>query len=294
MVAPLKGLIMKIQNAVIAAALTLSLAGPAFAEGELLGTKALNDRIDDIETDVSDDMARSYDAARFGNPEHMPGLTGGVSLAYSGQSGNSDDQDFTLGLRLRHAQGQIVQSLNMAIDYSESTADGATSSSATTKDVFGVYDASYYFNDKFYGFALTRFKTDGLANEADDPSAAYKRDGFIGFGPGYRVVNNDTMTWRVQAGVGVSYLQDGNGDSTTETGYVAASRFFYRINENVFVSNDTDILSSDTALRIDNDLGVNVKMTDRFSTRVSYLSEYNDSRAIRTDNKVGVSLVMGF
>lgn len=281
---------MKFQNAVIAAALTLSLAGPAFAEGELLGTKALNDRIDDIETDVADDMARSQDTARFGNPEHRPGLTGGVSLAYSGQSGNSDDQDLTVGLRLRHAQGQFVQNLNMAIDYSESTAEGATSSKATTKDVFGVYDAAYYFDDKFYGFALTRFKTDGLAATADE----YQKDGFIGFGPGYRVVNNDMMTWRVQAGVGVSYLEDGLGDSTTETGYIAASRFYYRINDNVFVSNDTDVLKSDTALRVDNDFGVNIKMTDKLSTRVSYLSEYNDNRAIRTDNKVGVSLVMGF
>ena len=37
-----------------------------------------------------------------------------------------------------------------------------------------------------------------------------------------------------------------------------------------------------------------MKMNDAFSTRVSYLTEYNDSRAIRSDNKLGVSLVYGF
>ena len=57
---------------------------------------------------------------------------------------------------------------------------------------------------------------------------------------------------------------------------------------------DTDILTSDAALKINNDLGLNVKMTDAFSTRISYLTEYNDSRAIDTDNKLGVSLVYGF
>ena len=62
----------------------------------------------------------------------------------------------------------------------------------------------------------------------------------------------------------------------------------------MFLTNDTDVLDSDTALRINNDFGVNVKLTDTLSTRISYLSEYNDSRAIRTDNKVGVSIVMGF
>lgn len=98
----------------------------------------------------------------------------------------------------------------------------------------------------------------------------------------------------MQAGIGVSYLEDGVGQDETETGYIASSRFFYSFNENVFATNDTDILKSDSALRINNDLGVNFKMSDAFSTRVSYLTAYNDSRAIRTDNKLGVSLVYGF
>jgi putative salt-induced outer membrane protein len=31
-----------------------------------------------------------------------------------------------------------------------------------------------------------------------------------------------------------------------------------------------------------------------FATRVSYLTEYNDSRAVRSENKLGVSLVYSF
>lgn len=277
------------QNALLVAALGLGLAATsAYAEGELVGTKALSDRLDDIETAVEDDFERSQDAARFSNPEFKQGLSGSASLSYVGKTGNSDEQDFALGLRLRHAEGAFVQTLGMAIDFSE------TEGSATKKDVFGIYDANYYFNDKVYGFALARFKKDGLAVDAAIPGEAFAKDAYLGFGPGYRVINTPDMTWRVQAGIGVSYLEDGLGNSTTETGYLAASRFFYKINDNVFVSNDTDLLKSDTALRIDNDLGVSVKMTDTLSTRISYLSEYNDSRAIRTDNKVGLALVLGF
>jgi len=62
----------------------------------------------------------------------------------------------------------------------------------------------------------------------------------------------------------------------------------------MFATNDTDILKSDSALRINNDLGINFKMADAFSTRVSYLTDYNDSNATRTDNKLGLSLVYGF
>ena len=88
--------------------------------------------------------------------------------------------------------------------------------------------------------------------------------------------------------------EDGVNNDETETGYIVSSRFFYSFNENVFATMDTDFLKSDSALRINNDLGVNFKMSDAFSTRVSYLTEYNDSRAIRSDNKLGVSLVYGF
>ena len=264
--------------------LALALAVPAFAQDELLGTKALNDRVDDIAEDVSDDMARSEDVARFGNPEFRPGLSGSASLGYSGKTGNNESQEFSAGARMRYASGPWVQNVAIALDFAEDN------DQKTKEDVLGVYDASYYFNDRFYGFALGRVETDGLASTAEDT----KTDAFLGFGPGYRVVNTDDMAWRVQAGIGVSYLKDGLDQSETEMGTIASSRFYYKFNDNVFATNDTDVLYSDTALRVNNDLGVNFKMSDAFATRVSYLTEYNEARAIRTDNKLGVSLVMGF
>jgi len=267
-----------------ASTLVLLLAAPAFAQGELVGTNALDDRIDDVTDAVNDDLARAEDAARFGNPEYRQGLSGSASLGYSGKTGNNESQEFSAGARLRYASGNWVQNVGIALDFAEDN------NAKTKEDVLGVYDANYYFNDNFYAFALGRVETDGLASTAADTQT----DAFLGFGPGYRVVNTPDMTWRVQAGIGVSYLKDGTGASETETGYIASSRFFYKFNDNVFATNDTDVLYSDTALRVNNDLGVNFKMADAFATRVSYLTEYNEARAIRTDNKLGVSLVMGF
>ena len=257
---------------------------PAFEQGNLIGTTAINDQIRDIEREVQDDFARSEDDARFANPEGRLGLSGSASLSYSGQTGNTDTQDLTVGARIRHSTGTFVQTVGLALEFSE------VAGAKSEQNVYGVYDANYYFNDKFYGFVLGRVITDGLAATATE----YNKDAFIGVGPGYRVINTPATAWRVQAGIGVSYLEDGLGASTTETGYVASSRFYHRFNDNVFMSNDTDILSSDTAFRVNNDLGVSFKMTDAFSTRVSYISDYNDSRAIKTDNKLGVALVYGF
>ncbi|MDB5659174.1 MAG: hypothetical protein JWS10_1789 [Cypionkella sp.] len=182
-------------------------------------------------------------------------------------------------------------------------ADADADGTKSKEDVLGVYDANYYFNDKFYAFVLGRIESDGLASElpadyvkgSPDPrQTAISKDAFLGFGPGYRIVNNEQIAWRVQAGVGISYLEYGDDNSTTEEAGIVSSRFFYKFNENVFASMDTDVLKSDAALRINNDLGVNMKVSDAFSTRVSYLTEYNDSRTIRADNKLGVSLVYGF
>lgn len=279
-----------------ASSLAALIGGAAMAQETITGIDALDDRIDDIERDVAEDMARAEDAARFGSPEGRQGFSGSAALGYSGKTGNNESQDLSLGLRLRHAQGAFVQTLGAALDFSESEG------SSTKEDIFAVYDANYYFNQNFYGFVLGRLQMDGLADEltADDIadgvalSDKVRRDAFLGFGPGYRVVNTPEMTWRVQAGIGISYLEFGDDTSVTEEAAIASSRFFYKFNDNVFLTNDTDILNSDTALRANNDLGVNFKMTDTISTRVSYLSEYNDSRAIKTDNKLGVSIVFGF
>jgi putative salt-induced outer membrane protein len=274
---------MKLTATVSALVLALT-AGAGLAQTTLTGVRDLNDQLDDQERDINKDIARANDSYRFGNPSFRDGLSGSASLGYSGKTGNNESQELNAGVRLRYATGPFVQTLGAALNYAD------TAGVNTKEDVFAVYDANYYFNDKVYGFVLGRVTTDGLATTAADNAI----DGFLGFGPGYRIINTEKTTWRVQAGLGVSYLEDGTGASDTEMGYIASSRLFYAFNENVFATMDTDVLKTDSALRINNDLGVNMKMTDAFSTRVSYLTEYNDSRAIRSDNKLGVSLVYGF
>jgi putative salt-induced outer membrane protein len=268
-----------------ALAVFASMAGVALAQTpDTTGIAPLNDRIDDIQRDVAKDVARGTDVSRFGNPDFRPGLSGSASLSYAGQSGNNKAQDFTAGARIRFAQGQMVQTIGFAVDY----ADAASVKSK--QDVFLVYDANYYFTDSLYGFVLGRAETNGLATTASETAT----DAFLGFGPGYRIINTEQMTWRVQAGIGESYLEDGAGGSETEMGVIASSRLFYAFNESVFLSDDMDALKTNSALRLNNDFGINFKMNDMISTRVSYLTKYNDSRAIRSDNKLGVSIVFGF
>ncbi len=301
-----------------ATALAAAFTSPAFAQSETsaganaVGITQVNEDMRDLERDVRDDFARSEDAYRFGNPDTRQGTFGSVALSYAGSTGNSENQDFNLSGRLSHNQGQFSQSVGILLEYGDNNAG-----EKDTEKTYVIYEGMYNINDRFYAFGLGRLATDALA---DDPvtlssgetfgslDGRLKRDAYFGVGPGYRIISNDTTAWRMQAAVGVRYtkavvatedlLDPTTGtidyDSDTDVGYLVSSRFYHRINDNFFLTNDTDYLTSDANDTITNELGLNFKMTEAFATRMSYKTEYVSDRDIRTDNTLGVSLVYGF
>jgi putative salt-induced outer membrane protein len=266
-----------------ASVLALALASPAAAQGTLIGTEAFDDRIRDIERDVAEDLAEAEDAARFGRPQYDQGLSGSVALGFSATDGNTDNVDLSAAGRLRYGAGLINHSLGFGIEISEG--DGTR----TEEEVFATYDVNRYLSDRFYVFGLGSIRYDRFDSN--------RWDAFLGVGPGYRVISEQNVTWRVQAGPGIRYLRDQEGDSTTELGAVAASYLFYEFGPTMYLTNDTELLWSDDNTSVYNDLGVNFRMTDAWATRVSYRTEWNSDPlpGLRsTDNTLGVSLVYGF
>lgn len=290
------------------AAILAALSAPAFAQTEIAtgaraaGVSAIDDRITDVEDAVTDDFDRSADPDRFGPADRRQGLFGSMSLQYSGSTGNSEAQDLAIAGRVSYNQAPFAQSVSLLIEFGEND-----NGDKDQEEVSAIYDAQYFFNDQFYAFALGRFTIDSLVDgvpnstgdDASDELTDMRRDGFLGFGPGYRIINNDATTWRVQAGVGIRYTQTGqqyvDDTSNTETGWIASSRLYHRFNDMIFLTNDTDYLgSSDADDIITNELGVNFRMSESLATRISYQTEYQENRAIRTDNTLGVAIVYGF
>ncbi len=274
----------KITLGSMAAILSFAAAGAGMAQDTLTGVSAVNTRLDDIARAAQIDLARANDALRYGAPEYRDGMSGSASLGYNQTTGATDSDDLSVGARLRFANGPLIQNLGLVLDKTSSAGV------STKEDTFAIYDANYFFDDSLYGFVLGRIKYDGLADTAGETGT----DAFIGIGPGIRVINTPDISWRIQAGIGMSYLKDGTDVETNETGYIASSRLYVRLSDMLFATNDTDVLKTDSALRVNNDLGLNIKMSEQFATRVSYLSEFNDSRAVETENKLGVSLVYSF
>lgn len=298
------------------AAILAVLSVPAFAQTEIatgadaVGVSAIDEQITDIEDNVRDDFNRSADADRFGSSDRRQGLFGNMSLQYSGSTGNSEGQDLAIAGRVSYNQAPFAQSVGLAIYFGEDD-----NGNKDQEDVDAIYDAQYYFNDRFYAFALGRLSVNGLvdgqrnsaAQSDEDLNAEFndlRRDAFLGFGPGYRILNTPDTTWRVQAGVGVRYTQTGaqslgfdeNGNtvgdsSDTSVGYIASSRLYHRFNDMIFITNDTDYLGSKDANDvISNEFGVNFKMSNQLATRVSYMTEYQENRDIRTNNTLGVAI----
>jgi putative salt-induced outer membrane protein len=273
-------------------ALALMVAAPVSAQSTLTGVQGLNDDIDDITTQVERDQRRGQDADRFGANGVVQGWKGSFALTASGTSGNTDTGELAGAGRLTYGVGDWNHLVGFAIEYGE--ANGIKNE----EKFFATYEASRYFTPEFYMFGLGRFQYDGLL--VDNTGAILpgsETDAFLGFGPGYRVVNTPSQTWRVQGGPGARYFKDATGVSDTEVGFIVSSRYFYELTDTVSFTNDTDILGSKVNTIVSNDAGVNFKVSNNLSTRVSYRTDYNTDPTAglkSTDNTIGVSLVLGF
>lgn len=264
-------------------ALALTLSAPAFAQDAFSEVQAVDDRITDIQGGVSDDFARSNDAERYQSAAYNQGWDGSVALGYTTTSGNTDTTDLDVAARFHYGKGAWDHTFGLAIEYSEE------SGAASREAIFGTYDVNRYFTDSFYAF--------GMASINQDSFASNERSGFVGVGPGFRLINTPDHTWRVQLGAGMRYTLDADGLETNKTAGVAASRYYRRLSDTIFLTDDTDILFDGEDVSVSNDLGVNFQISDTMSTRISYRTEWEQNPLPgleNADNTFGVSLVIGF
>lgn len=273
---------MQTRIALAASVLALLVASPVFAQGALVGVDDLDDSIDDIQEDVTDDLTNA-DARDRSQNQYAQGWVGSVALGFSATSGNTDTADLNLAGRFRYGNGPWNHTFGFAGEFAEDN------DVRNKEKIYATYDMNRYFTENFYVF--------GLASARYDDFSSNEFDGFLGVGPGYRVVNNVNQTWRLQAGPGVRYIESQDGENTTEVAGIASSRYYYGLTDTVSLTMDTDVLFSENDTLVANDLGVNFKVSNALSTRLSLRTEW-DSDPLpgfdETDNSFGVSLVYGF
>ena len=311
---------------VATAALAGALAPAAFAQENLNGALAagtgfgsdnvVSDAVEDIREDVEDDFDRDID--RFGNEGRELGFQGSVALRATATSGNSESSDLGIAAGLDYFDGLNGTDLSFAYTYSDDGDDGDDpeenlylSTSYTRelgRDIFG------------YARGVAIYDNNQLDTGDDDDDTAdsdFRSDIFVGVGLGYRIANSDRLQWSVQAGPGYRWYEPfGDDDPTTpgdETERVdqvagsVTSNLLYQFTPTVFVTNDTDVISSEETTSVLNDLALNVALNESLSLRTSLLTEYQSDpgeslnedtglfeEAENYDNTLGVAVVYSF
>lgn len=272
---------MNFLNPVILAAAAGAFATSAHAQSPFTGVDDVDDRIEALGEDIEEDFERDID--RFGNEGRELGFTGSMALRGTASSGNSENVDLGIGANFGYFDGINGYELQLSYAYGEDEDE------VTEESLIYEFEYTRDFTTDFYGFAKLQGTVDEFSN--------YENDTFVGFGAGYRVFNTPTTQWSLQAGPGYRVASLEDFDDFNEAALSVSSNFYRRLTDNAFLTNDTDVIGSETDTVVLNDLGVTVAMNDQLALRTSLQTEWHSEPfpgAEDTDNTLGVSLVYSF
>lgn len=269
---------------VSALAISAMVAGQAVAQ-DLIGRDTVaGDLNEDLLDDIEDDAERELD--RFGNAGRPEGFTGSVALRGIANAGNSESLNVGIGSDMNYVWGP--NGIELQLNYSYTDDD----TSPVEEALFYGLEYTRDFNPTVFGFG----KIQGSVDDATD--AQFRSDTFVTVGAGYRIYNDENLQWSVQAGPGYRFadLSDVTTADFDEAAFGIGSDYAHKLSDTLFLTNDTDIISSSSDTVIFNDLAINVSMTETLALRTSLLTEFHTDpgTAKSTDNTFGVSLVYSF
>lgn len=221
----------------------------------------------------------------FAQDAPPPEWTGEGALNAGVTTGNTETTDFGVAVKIKHQGDQWTQAGEFVGDFAE------TDSIETKNRLFAAGQVDRVFDDHWSGYGR-------LSWERDEFSGFDNRY-FIGLGAAWQVVDEDATTWTLEGGPGYKIdevratLID---PATTEEsiGVRAGSRFSHKVNENVTVSNDTEIVYSQTSTQVTNIIALTADLWGNLGARVS-LDVRHDTDPLpgfeATDTATKVSLV---
>ena len=274
-------------NVFIIAAISGFVAAGANAQTSTFNNDGATDTaVEAIEDSISD--AAERDIGRFGNEGRTVGSYGSLSLRGTSTSNDgATSSDVGVGLRYGTFDGTNGIDLTAAFVY------GVDDGVETENRLQAGIDYRRDFNDTLFAYAKADASFDKLSTTAGE----YKQDIFVGAGLGYRIFNDADTQWSVQAGPGYRAAQVVGGGEVSEAAASVSSNFYKSLTETSYVTNDTDVIYSEFATTVNNELALNVALTDTLTMRTSYATNFNDQTDATfsdAENTFGVSVVYNF
>lgn len=244
------------------------------------------DAVENLEEAINDAAEREVN--QFGTEGREIGAYGSLSLR--GTSTSEDGVSSSdLGVGLRYGTFDGVNGIDATASFVYGEADGTE----TENQLLAGVDYRRNFGDAFFGFAKADLAFDRLADTVGETT----QDIFVGAGVGYRIFNDNTSQWSIQAGPGYR-LADVVGENRVEEAAAAVSSNYFRsLSDTSYVTNDTDVIYSEFSTTVSNELALNVALTNELVLRTSLSTAFDDATDEDFDdakNTFGVSVVYNF
>ena len=208
-------------------------------------------------------------------------------------SGNSDDTGLTAGLALARQGDNWTHKLRGQADFKR--ANGVT----TREQFLASYEPNYRITKRLYFYGLGQYERDRIQGF----SGRYVLSG----GLGYKIIDGRSAQLSAKAGPAYRMTEYVDGTSEKRLAGLAGFDFNWKITDRLTFTQNSDLTaetgsqavvvvdSANTSLNLVT--GLEAKISDRLSTRLSYAVEYDSdppAGAVKTDTLTRFTLVYGF
>jgi len=209
----------------------------------------------------------------------LKGWSGETSLTGSVTTGNTETTDIGLGLKLAKETKTWRHKFNALGDL------GRASGEVNRRRYEIGYQIDRDLNDRLYVY--------GNADYFSDDFGAFQEGYFLGAGGGYKAIVSEPITWNLEGGAGFR-SQETQGpvapnflpapETANELALRAFSDFDYKLNENVSLYNDTEVLWSDSDTYIWNDIGLTATLAGNLAARASFRIDHHTDVPLGREN----------
>lgn len=204
----------------------------------------------------------------------IDGWSGEASLTGSKTTGNTETTDVGLGLKVKKEDGVWRHKFKALADYGKVSGEKNKSRYALG------YQIDRDLNDRLYIY--------GNADYYGDDFGAFKQGYFVGGGAGYKMILPEPLSWNVEGGPGyrsqktrpVAPIVPSTENELAVRGF---SDIDYRLNDNVSLYNDTEIIYSSSDTYIWNEIGITATLAGNLAARASYRIDNHSSVPVGTE-----------
>ncbi len=208
-------------------------------------------------------------------------------------SGNTDSMGLTAQVALAREGIAWKHNLRFAADYRRN--NGATDREQFT----AAYEPHYKISDRLFVYGLAQFERDRLQG--------YTGRYAVSGGLGYRVIDGESLRLAIKAGPAWRVSELVNGFSESSIAALAGLDFDWTVTDRIKLTQDANAVAdaggSAFAIIDSNNTSINLvtglegKINDRLTTRLSYTVEYDSkppAGSVSTDTLTRFTFVYGF